>query len=661
MKTKLYFIIIALTCLSGLAFAGTYTDTVKHIGPDGVTREDSLSVNPVWTLFNISGTPRYADRIWDIEEWHGSFGAIGDRAVISGDGNFVWISWGLNYERFSLVKFDTGSVRWEHTLADGNMIIHGYVLTATDYNASILVGVASQTEDIRQQTPRTRRSYLYAFDISSNVPLWTYHFPTTEDSNFSASIFPKDIGVSRDGSTIAVVADASSTDPSFVYVFEPTSNIPTYEFSIDRNLTSSMNSVDLSDDGERIVAGARDGAFIFTKTNGLEQNIVFPADSQCPTRISGDGSVLVVGTLRGDVVTYDMNASTHRYDARWRHRIPPSGYYPWVQSIDVSRDGRFVLAGAYIPSSAVNEGYAYMFAATSSIPLWRSSNLGDLVEYTALCADGNFGIVASWGDVQHRLGHAVAMYDRHYSTEILAEPPWFSGSGFHCDISEDGMKAVASGKRVHARSMGSGGWVHAYRNYGGPPLPTHTPTPTPTATGTPTDPFQKTPTPTQSPTAGDTATPVTTDTPTYSPSPTFTLEPTETPTQTQTPPPTETPTQEPSPSATPSFTSAQPINILFAGYFDTELYVQAAGKLHFIAFLNQTAGVTVELQTMGNPTGIYLKDDGFSGDFGAGDRVFGFVYDFRYGELTQPAKFILELKASDGIVESNQWPYLDVE
>jgi hypothetical protein len=72
----------------------------------------------------------------------------------------------------------------------------------------------------------------------------------------------------------------------------------------------------------------------------------------------------------------------------------------------------------------------------------------------------------------------------------------------------------------------------------------------------------------------------------------------------------------------PSFPS-----ILLAGFAQTSVSSSSGGEMHILAFPSHTDGLDfidhIELLYHGESTGLYLMDDGLSGDFSAGDGIFG--------------------------------------
>jgi len=102
--------------------------------------------------------------------------------------------------------------------------------------------------------------------------------------------------------------------------------------------------------------------------------------------------------------------------------------------------------------------------------------------------------------------------------------------------------------------------------------------------------------------------------------------------------------------------------IYAAGYNMSEISTEAGGMLNMVALaIDYQAQITgVELYYAGMPTGLMLKDDGKSGDFAAGDGIYGMIFNLAPGSM--PAMdYQFELKAYNSTGhESDLWPYLVV-
>jgi len=102
--------------------------------------------------------------------------------------------------------------------------------------------------------------------------------------------------------------------------------------------------------------------------------------------------------------------------------------------------------------------------------------------------------------------------------------------------------------------------------------------------------------------------------------------------------------------------------IMMAGYMDTDISWRYGGNLSMLAWvwdIDDDVDV-VEIYFEGEPTGVFLHDDGNSGDFEAGDSLFGISIEIPPKTVT-PGDYQLELRAHDFMDNySDLWPYLTI-
>jgi len=102
--------------------------------------------------------------------------------------------------------------------------------------------------------------------------------------------------------------------------------------------------------------------------------------------------------------------------------------------------------------------------------------------------------------------------------------------------------------------------------------------------------------------------------------------------------------------------------IMMAGYMDTEITWEEGGRFTMLAWPWDADDEidTVEVYYQGAATGIFLLDDGFNGDFEAGDGLYGLMFDIAPYTLPE-GDYILELRARDSMGNlSDLWPYLTI-
>jgi hypothetical protein len=107
---------------------------------------------------------------------------------------------------------------------------------------------------------------------------------------------------------------------------------------------------------------------------------------------------------------------------------------------------------------------------------------------------------------------------------------------------------------------------------------------------------------------------------------------------------------------------SEPPFIMMAGYMDSDISYSSGGQLTMLAYVTDPDSPisSVEIYYDGQPTGVFLYDDGAHADYGAGDSLWGF--SVAVPAQTVPAgEYLLELRAKD--VDENYsdlWPYLTI-
>jgi hypothetical protein len=254
-----------------------------------------------------------------------------------------------------------------------------------------------------------------------------------------------------------------------------------------------MDAVDLTDNGSiALVTQDNRATLLDTATGNILFSVAGSGAGSIFYRISGDGSVFVVGGFSFDVYVFD--GTTYN---RVIHFTRANSWFG--QASAVSRDGSTVgtFAGDYANNWLSGEVFLFDVASGNMLGSYPVSGSGSY-QGTPIDADSNdHGSVmafASWGTQFHDWPE-VMVFDRN--VDLIGQIN-FAGSAFSVDVSADGQYVVGGSKAVHANQFGSGGRIELMQLQA---TPTPTPTPTPTATATPTA------TPRPSPTARPRPTP----------------------------------------------------------------------------------------------------------------------------------------------------------
>jgi WD40 repeat protein len=206
-------------------------------------------------------------------------------------------------------------------------------------------------------------------------PEWSYD--TGENIN--------SVDISANGEYI--VAGSSDNNTHF---FSKDSSEPIWSYEAG----DSIYSVAISSNGEYIVAGGGDNfVYLFSKDNATPLWKYDVGGYVFPVSISGDGEYIVVGNENGDVYFFDKDSS----DPLWSY-----GTYGWVNSISISAEGEYIAVGTgeerggYAP----NGGKVYLFDKDSNTPLWKYDP-ERVVLSVSISADGEYITAGTTDDNVH--------------------------------------------------------------------------------------------------------------------------------------------------------------------------------------------------------------------------------------------------------------------
>ncbi len=364
---------------------------------------------------------------------------IAENIVLSGDGHYVFANWWLNNQRVSCYDvLGTGAPLWEYP---GTFVWNRGQSMGISMNGNVLSALTQTT--------------VYKWAKDSANPGWTFNY-----SGFTGM----STIVSEDGSVIASVGESGSDKKVYAFNGQTGESLWTASFTNSK----SIQGLDISTNGRIVVVTTYDTCFVFE--NGIQRgNAILigspTSGTQYPAMISGDGSVLITGDYRGYLRKYNWDGSNYRL--AWSYQYPPGTYYNWICGKAISKDGSKILVGVldFGDGSNYTNSCAIFFESSSNVPKWFCHRYGDMVEATALSANGNYGVAGSWGMYNNTFGDVISVFNTRDSIPIFSvlddidEP----GSIHTVDISNDGQYISAGGKAVHARQAGNGGEVYAIK------------------------------------------------------------------------------------------------------------------------------------------------------------------------------------------------------
>lgn len=395
-----------------------------------------------------------AEVLWSVEDWQGSHGAICRDIDVSGNGTYIFNSWSLNYEKWELYESaGSGIPVWTYDLCAGNMSVKNNISGDISSDGSVIAGCVPGWCD----ASGNYRGTLFKFNNSSSTPDWTYDFPYISTDIYQSSR-PMDVRVTPDGSTIVCLVANVKDDPGKphqLYVFNSSSSTPTLIMDLP-NTDETPIGLDIMDDASLMAYSTYKNVYVYDSSGNQVNSFSMDHGWGYAPAISPNGHWMVYGNYRGQLRLYEWNGS--EFSLSWQYTIPPDFYYPWVCSVDIVENT--IIMSSYQANATLNRGYAYVFNTSSSVPAWKSEDFGDLTCCVALNSnDATAGIVASWGPLNGS-GMRSALFMTDTATPYFVMDQSYPGSHYACEISNDGRVAATGGKRVHARQMGSGGWIY---------------------------------------------------------------------------------------------------------------------------------------------------------------------------------------------------------
>ncbi len=396
--------------------------------------------------------------LWSAEEWHGSYGSICEDIDVSGNGDYILCSWSLNYEKWELYESSGSGVPvWTYDLCASGMSVYADIDGDISSDGSVIVGSVPGWCDASNNYKGT----LLKFSNSSSTPDWTYDFPYISTDYYSSSR-PVDVRVTPDGSTIVCLVTNIANDPTKphqLYMFNSSSSTPTLVIDLP-NTDENPGSLDITDDASLMVYMTYYNVYVYDNSGNQVNSFSIDHGWQYPPTISSDGQWMAYGNYHGQLRLNEWNGS--EFSLSWQYTIQPDYYYPWICSVDIVNNT--LMMSSYQPNASSNRGYAYLFNTSSSTPIWKSEDFGDLTGCVALNGnDATAGIVASWGPLSGD-GWRSALFTTDNAIPYYVLDQSYPGSHFACEMSDDGIIAATGGKRVHARISGSGGWIYCIQS-----------------------------------------------------------------------------------------------------------------------------------------------------------------------------------------------------
>ncbi len=335
-------------------------------------------------------------------------------------------AWELNDKRISLYG-NNSTPEWEYVVNSE----WSYPVDMTPDGQYIAYGADNEIKVFSQDSP---------------TPIWDFSFIGIAEG----------LCISPDGLKIYVAFEGfdgvSGTKVACYNVGEET---PVWSIDFDGNNEGLV----LNEDGTTLILvqyGGDNSAMriINAETGNIIMNT--PNQNQNMPGISHDGKIIARGDYSGYLYVYEYDEENEIYFEKWNANLN-TGSSTWVTGISVSGDGSTIGAGTLIfTSSGGYDGEIFIYNTYSSTHLWKFENAGDEIVSMDMSFDGSIIAAAGYGPMDNSKPD-------FYLFRKNSSVPYFthntSGSMFTTDLSNDGMLGSFGGKMVHAREMGSGGYL----------------------------------------------------------------------------------------------------------------------------------------------------------------------------------------------------------
>lgn len=353
--------------------------------------------------------------------------AIGSRIKVSSQTGQTFTSWWLNDQRVSLYG-NTSSPLWEVPIVSE----WEWPVDMTENGEWVVTGIGSTVQ---------------VYMESSSVVFWELTVPGDV------------IGVklNPDGSELFVAEnnhDGQGNSSVSKFIVGQTTPVWLEHFSGDGTVFNA------SQDGSRLVFCQYSGYNKLWVLDGANGDLLYDSfyANQNPPALSHDGSVIVNGDYSGNVYLYKYDPALNTYEEKWTFKVGGGGTSVWVVGMGVSGDGTTVAVGSLVfMANGSFDGEIYLLNSWSPVPLWVFSGTGDEVSSIDLSEDGSLIAAASWGPLTQNKPDFFLFRKESDVPIFTIDTP---GSFATVDISDDGTLCAVTGKAVHMREFGSGGFLY---------------------------------------------------------------------------------------------------------------------------------------------------------------------------------------------------------
>jgi len=361
-----------------------------------------------------------ATPLWNLSDEN----AIAEHLSLSADGKICAIGFTLNSDRFEMRTADSGSLILQYPCKGAS----GWTALSADGQRAAFAGVDTA----------------YLFVLPHTEPSLRVPMP---------GCWAGAVAVSRDGSLAVVTGNRS--DRTVNSAWGIIGDSVAWRFDVDAMSASNWFGVSFTDDNRLVVLTAKYRLWVLDPLTGAELWSCETYNTESPAGHSGDGSMIAIASLSGQVMTFLRDATGwHPY---WEYRFR-DGDASWGTSVVISADGSGIAAaGLNFYADSVTTEIVMFDAYGDGAPKWDYRGFADEVDGLKLSADGSLLAASSWGDVEQQTPD-FALFERHSAV------PFYSlitpGSMGEVGLSDDGSRVIVGGKATHNRVFGKGGLVY---------------------------------------------------------------------------------------------------------------------------------------------------------------------------------------------------------
>ncbi len=418
MKIKL--LVIFIICFFALNSGAAILQQVETDPEKGLTVSYSES-----DLFPI--LPQNSQRVENLWQTSDPAAICGD-VLVSGTTQQSFARWQTNTERVSLFNY-SGALAWEHIV--GNLDFD-YPVDMLEDGSIMAVGDGS---------------LLKIFSPASSTPTWSLEI----------GYAIKGIQLSSSGEELFLSYYNEGENNSYIFQYSIGNDTPLWETSF----PGGSGTLTVSADASILIFTQYGGGYDFM--NVLETSageLIFQTTeyNQNPPAISADASIIVNGDYSGYLWVYQYDENMETYTELWHYHVNGGGTSDWIGGMAISADASTIAVGTLTFITGGYNGQIYLFNIYSPTPVWVYENAGDYVIDVDISGDGSI-IAASGYGPYGTTGPEFFLFRRQSNIPVFTiDSP---GSLFAVDLAEDGSFCTTGGKAVHAREMGSGGYVYS--------------------------------------------------------------------------------------------------------------------------------------------------------------------------------------------------------